>query len=207
MVEWELFNVNKGCPAVHSFTEAHSVLLLYTHTQSLIMPVLLNTTELHNASTTVHTHRKTKCIIIIVHSHIKPYNASSTQHTQNFIMPVLLHTCSQKTVMYTTVHSQSLIMPILPYTHIQKIILPVLLLTMYSGNTHVTKFPLSDCPLWCLNMICLSVQHEVVVVLLYEFICCSVLNVVGEYTLQWWQLCTLYFIMHFMPDTEPHPTA
>jgi len=43
MVGWELINVNKACPTVHSLTEAHSVLLLYTHTQSLIMPVLLNT--------------------------------------------------------------------------------------------------------------------------------------------------------------------
>ena len=53
------------------------------------MPVLLYT----------HTHRRTKCIII-VHSHIKPHNASSTQHTQNFIMPILLHTYSQKNIMH-----------------------------------------------------------------------------------------------------------
>jgi hypothetical protein len=43
VVEWELFNMNKARPTVHSLTEACSVLLLYTYTQSLIMPVLLNT--------------------------------------------------------------------------------------------------------------------------------------------------------------------
>ena len=127
-------------------------------------------------------------------------------------MPLLLYTCSQRTKMhyYCTLKSlrmpfllsiHKFIKPVLLYTCTQNIILPVLLSTRYSGHTHVTKFALSDCPLWWLNMIFLSVQHEVVV-LLCGSMCCSVLKIVGDYTLQWWQLCTLYFIMQMVMNLQ-----